>query len=75
MKKIETFIRKLQEISAVLYEEYRQLDDDGIEFCCPLTETIDTLYEFSPFFTVVGIVTSLVLAFHETNVALPLLTR
>jgi len=45
--KMEMFIRKLQEISADLYEEYSQLDNDGIEFCCPLTETIDTLYEFS----------------------------
>lgn len=45
--KMKMFIIKLQEISADLYEEYSQLDDDGIEFCCPLTETIDTLYEFS----------------------------
>lgn len=45
--KMEMFIRKLQEISADLYEEYSQLDDDGIELCCPLTETIDILYEFS----------------------------
>ena len=46
-KKVEMFIRKLQEISSDLYEEYSQLDNDGIEFCCPLTEIIDTLYEFS----------------------------
>lgn len=46
-KKMEMFIRKLQEVSADLYEEYSQLDNEGITFCCPLTETIDTLYEFS----------------------------
>ena len=46
-KKVEMFIKKLQGISADLYEEYNQLDDDGIDYCCPLTEIIDVLYEFS----------------------------
>lgn len=42
---VKKFIEKLQKVGMELYEEYSSLD--GIEYTCPLTDVIDTLYEFS----------------------------
>ena len=44
---VKNFIEKVQEIGMELYEEYSNMDNSGIEYTCPLTDVIDTLYEFS----------------------------
>ena len=44
---LKKFIEKLQKVGMELYEEYNSLDIDGIEYTCPLTDVVDTLYEFS----------------------------
>lgn len=45
-KETKEFIEKLQAIGNALYEEYNQLND-GLQYTCPLTDVIDSLYEFS----------------------------
>ncbi len=44
---MEKFIKKAQEEMSKLYEEYSEIDLEGVEYTCPLTNIMMEIEEFS----------------------------
>ena len=45
--KIEKFIKKAQKEMSKLYEEYSEIDLEGVEYTCPLIDIMMEIEEFS----------------------------